>query len=200
MNRHPQPDDVPEPTLRPSRAEVQERDLIARSGDTPVTAVMSRRVITVSRDLTLGAALELLLDRGISGVPVVDERGRPIGMLSKTDLLRERDERGRPATLSATSPDEEGFLPPDWEQGFHVVGPEVTVGEVMTPLAMSLPATASVAQAAALMAYEGVHRAPVVDEEGKMAGIVTPLDVLRWLGQASGYLSAATEGERRRLR
>jgi CBS domain-containing protein len=61
----------------------------------------------------------------------------------------------------------------------------------MTPVTFVLPENASIAQAAALMAYEGVHRIPVVSCSGDIVGLVSSLDVLRWLGQASGYLVPA---------
>jgi len=53
---------------------------------------------------------------------------------------------------------------------------------------LTLPELAPVSEAAALLANEGVHRAPVVGREGRVVGIVTVLDLLRWLVQQDGQL------------
>jgi CBS domain-containing protein len=113
---------------------------------------MTGDVVCVTRDVTLFQIQALLLERGISGVPVVDEDGFPIGIVSKTDLLRARFER-RDA--------------------------DATAGDLMMPLAFTLAETQAIEEAAALMATEGVHRVPVVDQEGRVVGILTSLDIVR---------------------
>jgi CBS domain-containing protein len=61
----------------------------------------------------------------------------------------------------------------------------------MTPLALALPEGATVSRAAALMAYEGVHRIPIVSDDGVVVGILAAVDVLRWLATSSGYALGA---------
>jgi CBS domain-containing protein len=123
---------------------------------TPVTEIMTSDVLCVREDLPLSQLARLLLDRGVTGAPVVNERGEPIGVVSQHDVLGV----DRPAT----------------------------VGEVMTRLTFVLPESASISQAAALMSFEGVHRLPIVSDDGKVVGIVSPLDILRWLARLDGYL------------
>jgi len=110
------------------------------------------------------AALEILLEEHISGAPVVDASGRLLGVLSQTDLLLEVAERAGPEPSS------------------------VRVGQVMTPLVLAVYETVGVPQAAALMASEGVHRLLVVSAAGDLVGILSSLDVMRWLGERAGYL------------
>jgi len=62
------------------------------------------------------------------------------------------------------------------------------VEDVMTPFAFSLPSDAPVSRAAALMAYEGIHRLAVVSHDGTLVGVVTSLDIMRWLAQRAGYV------------
>ena len=124
---------------------------------TPLSAVMTTDVVCVTRELGAAALSALLAERGFSGAPVVDAEGRPIGVVSRTDLLRE------PETLHAT------------------------VGDIMMPIAFTLPETASLSQAAALMVEEGVHRLPVVSREGRVVGLVSSFDVMRWVARESGY-------------
>jgi len=110
------------------------------------------------------AALEILLEEHISGAPVVDASGGLLGVLSQTDLLLEVAERAGPEASS------------------------VRVGQVMTPLVLAVYETVGVPQAAALMASEGVHRLLVVSAAGDLVGILSSLDVMRWLGERAGYL------------
>jgi CBS domain-containing protein len=58
-----------------------------------------------------------------------------------------------------------------------------SVEEVMMPVTFTLRETDSLARAAALMAAEQIHRIPIVDADGRVLGIVTTLDVVRWLTQ-----------------
>jgi CBS-domain-containing membrane protein len=57
----------------------------------------------------------------------------------------------------------------------------------MTCTAFCLAETESIARAAGLMAVEGVHRVPVVGRRGMVTGVVSPLDVMRWLARQHGY-------------
>src|SRR5215471_5981941 len=65
---------------------------------TPVSEIMAKDVVAVRPELRVEDLEELLLARGISGAPVIDDAGRPIGMVSKTDLVRPRDPAGANAT------------------------------------------------------------------------------------------------------
>lgn len=125
---------------------------------TSVQVAMTRAVIALRAELPLEAARALLLERGVGGAPVVDDAGRPVGILTKTDLLRAGVKKG------------------------------ARVADAMSRNVLTLPERAPVSEAAALLASEGVHRAPVVSREGTVVGIVTVLDLLRWLAQQDGQL------------
>jgi CBS domain-containing protein len=116
---------------------------------TTIGEVMARDVVCVTTELGLEALRALFLDRRISGVPVVDANGFPIGVVSKTDLLRQP--------------------------------PRATVREVMTLVAFTLEETQPLADAIKLMAIEQVHRVAVVDQSGRVIGMLSSLDVVRWL-------------------
>ena len=125
----------------------------------PLTVVMSHPVVCVAPDDPAEAALRLLVENGISGLPVVDGQRRPIGMISRADLLEER--------LEALTEGELGSPP--------------RVRDLMTQHAVALPETALVREAAALMASYGLHRVPVLCPSGTVVGIVATLDLLRWI-------------------
>jgi len=64
---------------------------------------------------------------------------------------------------------------------------EAPIDDVMTRLVISLRASSTVTMAAALMAYEGLRQLPIVDVENRVVGLLSALDVLRWLAQEDGY-------------
>jgi CBS domain-containing protein len=128
-----------------------------------LASIMTTRVICVGPELSVVALAALFLERGISGAPVVDDVGRPIGMVSKTDLVREH--RG-----AADSHERR------------------TVEDIMMPVAFCLRPHEAVAKAAALMAYENVHRLPIINAQGQVVGVVSPIDVMRWMARRHGYV------------
>jgi len=162
---------TPRQSLRSSLASGQPeglfRKLHERADCTPVSRIMSLNVHCVTEDVTLAALASCLIDGGMSGVPVVDERGKPVGVVSKTDLLR------------------------------HGVTPSARVKSIMTPLSFTVHEDQSISKAAALMAYEGIHRLPVVDERGTVVGLLSSLDILHWLACKTGNTVAAPRSRRR---
>ncbi len=132
-----------------------------------VRDVMSREVIAVNPDTSLQTAAELMLEHGISGMPVVDEQGQLLGMVSKTDLVRQR----------LTGEDADSVTLPS---GQHVMD-GTTVEDVMTRHVLLVPEKASLTDAAKIMVNAGVHRVPVVTSQGVLAGLVTTSDIVRWV-------------------
>ena len=112
----------------------------------------------------------------------------PIGVVSKTDLVREFTQRDGNEELEPVRCRIEG-VEAELGPGFHLQPlATATVGDVMMPVPFSLEETETVAVAAALMAAEGVHRIPVVARpNGAVVGIVSSLDVLRWLASQYGF-------------
>lgn len=156
---------------------------------TPVSKVMSKDVTCVRPDVGLDELCTLFLSRGVSGVPVVDANGAPIGMVSKTDLIRaqrEQDDLQEIDMGSARSPMSDEI---DLAAGYRIVSPSLrTVGEIMTPVVLKLHESSNVGQAASLMAFDGVHRIPIVSDSGHVVGILSSMDILRWFGRKSGYI------------
>jgi len=156
---------------------------------TPISRMMTKDVICVRSDLGIYELYTLFLSRDISGVPVVDEAGAPVGIVSKTDLIRaHREEEGLEEVNngSCRAPTSEQI---DMDAGYHVVEPKRgTAGEIMTPVVLMLHESSNVGQAAALMAFDGVHRIPIVEDSGRVVGILSSMDILRWFGRKSGYI------------
>jgi CBS domain-containing protein len=132
-----------------------------------VADVMTKDVVVIEPDEDFKSCAKLMRVHDISALPVVDESGRLIGIVSEADLLAKERDRGvkRPA------------LGVRWTGDLAAEGR--TAGEVMTSPAVSIEATATIPEAARLMYREAVKRLPVVDAEGHVTGIVSRADLLK---------------------
>jgi predicted transcriptional regulator len=118
-----------------------------------VRDVMERLVLWVLADQTVAEAAALFADESIGGAPVCDAHGRVVGMLSKSDVAE---------CVAAHELDRH-------------------VEDVMTVEAVSVNAADPLERAIAVMAFEGVHRLLVLDDDRRLVGIVTAMDVMREL-------------------
>ncbi len=75
---------------RPAAPASPGADAATAACQTPAWAVMTTQVLAVRSDVSLEVVAELCLDRNIGGMPVADAEGRPVGMVTKTDLVGER--------------------------------------------------------------------------------------------------------------
>lgn len=134
--------------------------------------VMTRDVVSVTPETPLKDVAAVLVERGISGLPVCDADGTVVGVLSEADLL----------VKQGGSPERSGGLfawlvetasAPDLAKlRAH------TAGEAMTAPAITVEPDSPVSEAARTMVSLGVNRLPVV-EDGRLAGIVTRADLVR---------------------
>ena len=142
--------------------------------------LMTPNPLSLRDDVTLKEAIAFLVDRDVSGAPVIDAAGRPVGVLTQSDVLihdREEVEHVAPPEIDYGSP-----LPRKWLEGFQIERVDTTpVRDLMTPavfcVALDTPAFEVVDQMRKLK----VHRLFVVDEAGVMVGVITAMDVLRHL-------------------
>lgn len=140
--------------------------------------LMTLKPVCVTDDVSLEQLLALLVGRGLSGIPVVTRDGTPLGVVSKSDIVQHLYEQGRfgggePASSSWR--DADGLLVSD-------PGPNVTAGDLMTPVVVTVSEHEGIHSAAALMANEGLHRVVVVGMDGSVVGILSALDVAAWVG------------------
>lgn len=166
--------------------------------DIRVGEVMRREVITVRPDSPLTAVVELLLDKDFTAVPVVDEQGRVVGMVSDNDLLTRG---GMQVTLSLKRATDAEFVR---ELHQSLRDPQRQVGAVMTPEVVSVGPETGLGEAGKLMVEKHLKRLPVVDSEGKLVGILGRLDILntiaavhlpQWHPEARRVGSPATVAE-----
>jgi CBS domain-containing protein len=153
------------------------RDLGKRLRSTPVSEVMTAKVTCVDSELNLDELAQVFEKKHIRAAPVVEDDGVLIGMVSKSDLVRGH---------SHGDEDEEDAL----EEGCHFppncVG--VIVDGIMTTDVARILETASLAEAARLFAARGVHHIPVVTKDEVVVGMLSVMDLARWIAAQSESL------------
>ena len=144
------------------------------------------RLVTVSPEMTLKAVAELMLERRVSGVPVVDADGHVVGVISEADVVRAETGgtggEGMVARARAVA-------------DAAVLSIPRTAEAAMTAPAVTISPDASVMEAAHKIAERGVNRLPVVDEDGRLVGIIARADVLRAFARADEEIAEAVRRE-----
>ncbi|WP_330300678.1 CBS domain-containing protein [Streptomyces sp. NBC_00503] len=132
--------------------------------------LMTDEVVSVVTSTSFKDVAKLLAQHDISGLPVLDDEDRVLGVVSESDLIG-REAADHPLVGDA----------PDAARGAATFPSEVifTAGEVMSAPAVTVHADETATGAARLMARRGVERLPVVDDEDRLVGIVTRRDLLR---------------------
>jgi CBS domain-containing protein len=135
--------------------------------------VMTRDVVTVGPDTKVGEIVQLLLTRGISGVPVVDETGALVGVVSDGDLLRRVEigtakTRGWRTFFTGTAALAEDYVRSRGTLARDIMTREVVTVDRDTPLA----------EVAELMEEKRIKQLPVL-EGGRLVGLVSRANILR---------------------
>jgi CBS domain-containing protein len=159
---------------QPGIAMLLPRQALTGQGDSAMKAgdVMTMGAATVRPDSTLAQAAQLLIEHRISGLPVVDEDGRLIGLVTEHDFLRQHDGTRR-RWLDALLAEPGGQLTARELYDRRVVN-------VMSRGPVSVRVDTPIEEIVDLMHRHRVKRLPVV-AEGKVVGIVSRADVLEAL-------------------
>lgn len=147
---------------------VREAPLSTRVGD-----IMTTDVVTVGPNAPLRDVVEQLIRRGVKAVPVVDSERRVIGIITGGDLLERGGLRHRLSLVATLDAETVAAQLHELAQSQRIAQ------EVMTPEPLTISTNAPISAAARLMAERRLKRLPVVDDQGKLVGIVARLDVLR---------------------
>src|SRR5690606_5815905 len=130
-----------------------------------VRDLMTTEVVSVSESTSLKEAAQLMASHGVSGLPVVSE-GKVVGVVSEADFVERSSTRSRASLVELLFSRGERRREAD------------TVGEVMTRDVVTIGPDTNHADAARLMRRKRVKRLPVVDDDGRLIGIVSRADIL----------------------
>ncbi len=160
--------------------------------------IMTPEVISVSDRDRVRDAVQLLLDAGISGVPVVDRWGNAVGVFTLVHAAMSRndgDEDNKEEQAREDARADEWFYRLDLVRKLPIPMPtprggtdrndaddDQRVGDVMTPRVHSVRADCPIAEVTSYLLDRAIHRVFVRDDENKLVGIITSMDLLRVLG------------------
>ena len=139
--------------------------------------IMTREVVTIRPEASVEELAKLLEEHRISGVPVLDQSGLLVGVVTQSDLVQRSRDLELPPALNIL--DIHLFLetPSHFKKRLEkLLGGRVK--DVMTENPHSVAPDTPVNEIARLMASKGVHTLPVL-EAGKLVGIVGKLDLIR---------------------
>jgi len=134
-----------------------------------VSEVMTREVVTIGPDVSLGQAAKLMVERHLKRLPVVDREGKLVGILGRLDVLN---------TIAAVHL-------PEWHPEAHPVGEQATVADVMTREVPTVHESATVEEIFELLVSSAHKRVVVVDDRRRVAGIVADSDLISRVSRES---------------
>lgn len=143
---------------------------------------MTPQPLSLGPNAPLGLALELLLSHDFTGLPVVDAQGRPLGLITDGDLVYRADIPLRVRLMARFSPHEVAALKANLSGR--------TVAEIMTAPAVSVGEQQYLGKAVALMMQKGLRRLPVVNDGGRLVGILSRRDIFQAMGQEAPHLAS----------
>lgn len=143
---------------------------------------MTKHVVAVDPSDPVDEALKLMVENGVSAVPVVDGHDRCVGMLSSTDLLQLALQLGGELEALNTSEglNHELLIEKLEHTGFS----NQIVQEVMTSVPVTVQPETTIVAAAAAMVRNRVHRLGVTAAKGKLVGLISTVDIVRAVAES----------------
>ena len=141
-----------------------------------VKEVMTRDVKTLSPDISAKEAMDMLFDLQISGLPVVDEVGKLLGMFTEKDILKSIF----PSYLTSVG----SFVYAENPKGIKKKVAELNqlkVGDIMRKEVVAIDEDTTLCEVAHVIITRGVRRIPILDKTRKLVGIVAREDVVKEL-------------------
>jgi CBS domain-containing protein len=146
--------------------------------------IMTTEVLTVSPETSIADLSKTLENRKIGGVPVVDQGGRLVGVITQSDLVERARDLELPPAINILDLHIYLQIPSHLIQRVEkMLG--TTVGDCMTGNPVTVAPDTPVSQIAALMAKQKMHTIPVL-EGGKIVGVIGKMDLVRAMAREPG--------------
>ena len=148
--------------------------------------VMTPNPLSISQDATVREAATFLIEANIGAAPVINEAGRPVGVLSRSDIVRHQCAQAAPLPDSdarhwwSIAAAENGDVENAW---INAADPTTPVHEIMTPALICVPPDAPLDEVIHKMLGLRIQSVFVIDDAGVLIGTVSQLDILRAMGR-----------------
>lgn len=139
--------------------------------------IMIRDVLTISPEDGIEKVAKILVETGISGLPVVNEDGKVVGIITEGDLVYQQKKLNIPAYLNFLD-----ILVPLGREEFLEDLKKMTafkVEDLMTKDVIMVGEKTNITEIATLMVENKINRVPVVDQEQRLLGIITRHDIIK---------------------
>jgi CBS domain-containing protein len=141
-----------------------------------VADIMTREVVSVRADMRVGQIARVFREHQLSGLPVIDAAGELVGIITELDMVKRHARPQLPAFLPLLG----AYLPlgtKEYKESLRrITG--VTAEDIMTTPVNTISPDASVEDAATVMVSNRSNPLPVVDDTGRMVGIISRTDIL----------------------
>ena len=139
--------------------------------DMHVQDVMTQNVLSITKFESIMVVADILTEKNISGLPVVDKDNRVLGIITQADILSMVGVR-REHTFKDLLKHMLGEALPERRIGDHV-------GDIMTSPALTIKPDANIAEAVRIMEEKRIRRLTVADDKNRLIGIITRADILK---------------------
>ena len=143
-----------------------------------VKDIMSKNIVSVKPDTEIIEAAKILLENRFNGLPVVDDSGKVVGIICQSDLVAQQKSLPIPTLFTFL----DGFIPltslKKMESEIQKIA-AITVADAMTKKPVTVKPDTRIETVAALMADKKLYTLPVLDDDGRLMGIVGKEDLLK---------------------
>ena len=148
--------------------------------------IMTSPVICAEPEATLADVVKLMAESNISGVPIVDCDRKPIGMISETDIVNYAGQNQAIKLVGSS-----GWMSPYTQvtsnvlygKGYEMLS-KTLVKNIMAKNVVKVKENTSALEIARLMNRKNINRVPVVDSDGKLTGIITRANIVKFLAES----------------
>ncbi len=140
--------------------------------------IMRTGAPTVPPEMTVEALGRLFIEQNITGLPVLDENGTLIGMVTENDLISQNKQLHIPTVLRLF----DAVIPLESSSSFEKELKRAagrTVGDICTRELITVTKETTLEEIATIMSEKGAHHLPVVDSDGSLVGLIDQHDVIK---------------------
>ena len=147
--------------------------------------IMTTEVVSIGLNDNLEKAVKLLADNNISGLPVVDDSNRVIGIISESDIVKFSSKLQIVSFFGSSgwiSPYTDVSTLASFSKGYDLL-PKTKVKEIMTEKVITVQETTAGEEIARILSKKDINRLPVTDKNGGLVGIITRSNLINHMAK-----------------